>query len=110
MVKSNVFSFDFTVTKSSDGLPENLTNGSLKMTAKWDYTDLDANAVFQVNATILSAVNGTANITVPISATATLPYIVNNLAYDVLYTSSSGEQFTVLYGNLQILPPVTRSP
>ena|SRR6185369_720657 len=116
MVRARVYSFDILITNSATGAVENLTNGSLYFTAKWQETDTDLAAVFQLHTpssgvTILSAAAGTANVTIPASATdiAAIPYNTVNLFYDIKYTDASGAAFTVLSGNLNIAPNVTRT-
>ncbi len=115
MVRARVYSFDILITNTATGAVENLTNGSLIFTAKWLETDADAAAVFQLvlgaGITILSAADGTANITIPASATniAAVPYNTINLFYDLKYTDSASAAFTVLAGNLNIAPNVTRT-
>ncbi len=115
MVRGNTYSFDILVTNTGTGAVENLTNGTLSFTAKWLETDADLAAVFQLaigsGITLITAAAGTANVTIPESATdiAAIPYNTVNLYYDLKYTSSAAEVFTVLWGNLNITPNITRS-
>ncbi len=113
MVRVNTFSFDVVITENSE--PINLTGGTLYFTAKWTPLDADASAVFQLTSspaagiTVLSAVNGTANITIPKTATSTLPYHDTLLDYDLKFIDSSTLAFTVLRGKLNVLYNVTRT-
>ncbi len=113
MVRGNAFPFDVEITLN--GEPVNLTNCTLTFTAKFAYTDADASAVFKLTSTpatgitILSAVNGTANITIPATATSALTYNDINLVYDLRLVDASSIPFVVMRGNLFVEPNVTRS-
>ncbi len=113
MVRVNTFSFDVEITENST--PVNLTGGTLYFTAKWSPLDADASAVFQLTSspaagiTVLSATNGTANITIPKSATTALPYHDTLLDYDLKFVDSISQAFTVMRGKLNVLYNVTRT-
>lgn len=114
MVRASTESFNFQIRDKSTGDPTNLTGGTLVFTAKWNFTDSDAAAVFQLSTpasgiTIISAVNGTANVTIPDTATAALPYDVVYLDYDMKFTDGSGFPWTVMRGTLKVSPNVTRT-
>lgn len=112
MVRVNTFSFDVAITENES--PVNLTGGVLYFTAKWSPLDTDAQAVFQLfspaaGITILSASGGTANITIPKTATATLPYHDTLLDYDLKFVDASTQAFTVMRGKLNVLTNITRT-
>lgn len=98
-----------------DGLPADITGGTLRFTAKWNDSDPDASAVIALTSltsggiTIDNAALGLATIEIPSAATTTLPYSLVNLTYDVQYTTSLGKIKTVMRGGLSILPDVTRT-
>jgi hypothetical protein len=114
MVRGNTFSFDILIEEND--VPVNLTGGSLKMMAKWSPLDADASAVFTKSSpstgiTVLSAVGGTANITIAPTDTniAAIPYHDVNLYYDIRFTDGSGNVFTVMRGNLLVQYIITRA-
>ena len=112
MTRENTFSFDIAVTENE--VPVNLTNGTLRMTAKWAVTDADASAVFQKSSpstgiTFLVPASGTANITIVEANTTAIPYHEVDLVYDIKFTDASGNEFTVMRGTLRVLPNVTRT-
>lgn len=112
MVRINTFSFDVSCTENEEAI--NLTGGTLYFTAKWSPLDADASAVFQLSSpssgiTILSAANGTANVTVPKTATTTLPYHDTLLYYDLRFLDASSQFFTLMRGTLSVLVNITRS-
>ncbi len=113
MVRVNTFSFDIAITENTS--PVNLTGGTLYFTAKWSPLDADASAVFQLTSTpaagitVLSASGGTANITIPKTATSTLPYHDTLLDYDLKFIDASSQAFTVMRGKLNVLYNITRT-
>ena len=114
MVRASTFSADIAITQDSTGAAVNLTNGTLLFTCKWAYTDTDAAAIFTLSSpasgiTILSASEGTANITIPASATSTLPYDTVYLYYDLKFTDASSFPWIVMRGILTVNPNVTRT-
>lgn len=113
MVRGSTLSFDFSVTNTATGLAENLTGGTLKFTAKWDFTDVDGSAVFQKTIgsgiTVTNAAGGLANVTIAASDTTSLPATIVNLNYDLKYTDASSNVWPILYGLLTIVPNVTVS-
>ncbi len=113
LVRGSTFSFDVIITNSGTGLPENLTNGTLKFTAKWDLIDADGSAVFQKTIgsgiTVTNASQGQANIVISPTDTSTLPFNIVNLNYDLKYTDASGNIFITLLGLLNITPNVTQT-
>lgn len=113
MIRGSTFSFDVAISNSGTGLPENLTNGTLKFTAKWDLIDSDASAVFQKSIgsgiTITNASQGQVNIVISPTDTSTLPFNTVNLNYDLKYTDSIGNIFTTLLGLINITSNVTQT-
>lgn len=114
MVKSNTFSMDYTVLLN--GTAVNITGATLRFTAKYNVTDADASAVFQLYSpsngiTITSASAGTGVITIPVSATSTVAEDTNGvpLYYDFQITDSGSNVYTLNYGVLKVLPNVTRT-
>lgn len=114
MVRASTFSFDIAVTQDSTGEPVNLTNGTLRFTCKWAYTDPDADAIFTLSTpasgiVIISAAGGTANVTIPSTATSALPYDTVYLYYDLKFTDASDFPWITMRGILTVNPNVTRT-
>lgn len=112
MVRVNTFSFDISITENES--PVNLTGGILYFTAKWSPLDADAQAVFQLSSpssgiTLISASGGTANITIPKTATTSLPYHDTLLDYDLKFVDAASQAFTVMRGKLNVLYNITRT-
>lgn len=110
MVRGDTISFNISIVLN--GLPVDITNGVLRMTAKWSVTDEDADAIFTKTSTpvdgivITDAVNGLATITLSPADTINLPDHTVTVPYDV-QLDILGAIFTVLLGNLTILVDVS---
>ena len=94
--------------------PIDISLAKLWMTAKRQYGDLDAAAVFQISTTsgdivITDGPNGLATIVVPASATASLPAQEIRLAYDIQIRMQNGIVQTIERGTLSITPDVTQT-
>lgn len=114
MIRGNTESFNIQI--QLNGTPVNITGGTLRLTAKWKITDSDGAAVFTVfspssGITITNAANGQASIIIARSLTNinAIPYRRVDLPYDLEYTDSNGNVYTVLYGLLTILPNVSQT-
>lgn len=105
--------FIFTCTITQNGSPVNITGGTLKLTAKWDVTDTEGNAVFKCDSNtpdgivLTSPTLGVATITISSAKTSSLPSHNVNLFYDIQYTDSSGNVSTVMLGKALIKVDVT---
>lgn len=97
-----------------DGVPADITGATLTFTAKWTPRDSDASAVFQVGTAPLTGITITAPttgeflITIPDTATSSLPYNLSQMYYDLLLITTSGARKTLQYGILNVIPNVTR--
>lgn len=110
MVRGDTYTFDATIMLN--GAPVDLTGGIVRMTAKWALSDTDLNAVFQLSTatsgiTVLSATAGEIRVTIPSSATSSLPAKKVELPYDIQFVNSAGDIYTVLLGTLVIVPDAT---
>jgi hypothetical protein len=100
MTRGDTLLVDIDVT-NRDGSVRDLTDASLKMTAKTSRFDSDDDAVFQVDAGPLDAMGGTAVITVAPSHTSGLTNFAV-LVYDVQLTEASGQVTTLQAGKLTV--------
>ena len=119
MVRGDDFSYNIQVL--NNGSAQSLTSSTLRMTAKWLPTDVDASAVFSINSpssgiTITSAAGGLATVTVANTLTnvSAIPFHPVNLYYDTRVTGNSvsgtpGTINTIMYGQLTIVPDITRT-
>ena len=114
MIRGNDYSFNIQVIQNGNSV--SLTGGTLRMTAKWNVTDTDANAVFSVYSpsngiSFISAVAGTATVTIASSLTnmASIPFHRIDLPYSIDLTTAAGQKFTVMYGTLTVLPDANRT-
>lgn len=110
MVRGDTVKFDATIILN--GSPVDLSGGIVRMTAKWALSDTDVNAVFQLSTatsgiTVLSAAAGEIRVTIPSSATSSLPAKKVELPFDIQYVDSVGDIYTVLLGTLVIVPDAT---
>lgn len=109
MVRANTFSFDAAVILN--GAPVDITGGTLSFTAKWSVLDLQANAVITLTSSsgilVTDAALGEFTVTIPHSATLSLPFHEVNLPYDIQLLDSLGHYYTVLLGNLKVVPNIT---
>lgn len=113
--KSSDYTFTGAVTLNGAAL--NLTGAGLWMTAKYNFSDADNVAVFQLKSaalggsdiTITNAAGGLISITIPDTATSTLPLAITNLVYDIKLIETGGRLATLAYGQLIVMPPVTRA-
>lgn len=109
MTRGDTFAFNLAVT--SAGAPFNLTGCSIRVTAKWDYANLDAAAVFTrtigSGVTVTNAAGGLATVVIAPSNTSTLPANPVNLYYDIQVTDGSSNVYTVNSGILTVSPDVS---
>lgn len=117
MFKGNTFTFDCFVRNELTRDRISLVGGTMIMTAKWDSADLDAAAVFQlrsddINPTTIEFTNpaeGEATVTIPSSATNSLPSRRCVLNYDLKFIDVDDHPYTVANGLLVVHPGVTRA-
>ena len=111
IVHSETYTFNAVIYLN--GAVVNLAGATLLFTAKWNYSDSDADAIFQLDLgsgiTVTSASAGTISITIPSSATSSLPYSELYLPYDLCVTTAAGSRGFPLRGTLIVSPNVTRS-
>lgn len=110
MVRGDTYQFNATIIL--DGVPVDLTGGTVRMTAKWAVANADNAAVFQLSSattgiTVTDAVNGKISVTIASDKTSSLPAKKVELPYDIQFVDSTSKVFTVLYGTLTIVPDVT---
>lgn len=81
------------------------------MTAKYKYSDADADAVFQklsgTGITVSTATNGTATVSIDSTDTEHLPPAVTKLVWDVQMDNNPGDPITLERGTLTVYPDVT---
>ena len=95
-----------TTTSAAD-----LTGKRFFMTAKYNYSDTDAQAVFQKSSgtgiAVATASNGTATVTLHNTDTDDLPPVVTQLVWDVQMDGNPGSPITLGRGLLIVNPDVT---
>lgn len=102
--------FQRTVTVGRYGSAENIAGASFVFTAKYDLRDSDAAAVFSCGngdgISIVSAPAGEFSLTIVPGKTSGLPVRQEPLVlkYELIYLPSTGEKWTLLTGNLTIIP------
>lgn len=103
--------FDLAFTKN--GAPYDLTGGSLWVTAKLKISDPDSSAQFQKTIgdgiTIVSAVGGTATLTIDAADTDDMPDDQTELFCDVQIKDSQNNISTPIAFKLIVNPEVTRN-
>lgn len=112
MVRGDTKQWDLTFTDAAGGALD-LSAITIWFTVKDKVSDTDAQALFQLHSpnhgiANISAVGGTARITVLPSHTAALTSKRNNQAYyDIQIVDGSGRVYTVADGTITIYPDVT---
>lgn len=100
----------FRVTVTNVGEPVNLSGCTFTMTAKYDISDTDVNAVFSITSpayiVITDAINGIISVTIPPSATSSLPPRTVRLYYDIQMIDGANI-YTVTSGFLNVTPDVS---
>ena len=91
---------------NTDGSTHDITDGTLVLTVKHGYTDADNVAVFQVSQSPTDPTHGKSVITIPPSATLTLPAI-SVLVYDVELTEANSQVTTIQTGKLSVVADVS---
>jgi hypothetical protein len=108
MVRGDSYKLDVTVMQ--DGAAVDLTNFTPRLTAKWAYTDSDANKVFSCTEgdgiLITNALAGQLQILIAPAKTSSLPAFPVQVVYD-LQISNGVDVFTVLKGKMTISPDAT---
>jgi hypothetical protein len=102
------------LTITRNGAAVDLTGATLWFTAKEDWDDLDADAVFQkktggLGIAVTDALAGEATVTIPGSDTASLDNEVQTLECDVQLLEVDGTLTTVARGQLVLQPQITRA-
>jgi hypothetical protein len=110
MTRGDTYTFTLAVTQA--GVAFNLTGCTLRMTAKYNVTDLDSAAVFSLTSpstgiAITNAAAGLATVSIPPSGTSTLPGAQIPLFYDIQVTDSSSDVYTVASGTLYVQPDIS---
>lgn len=111
MVRGDTYKFSGRVILN--GVPVNLTDCVLRMTAKYKATDPENQAVFSLSTAnpleilVTSAVNGEFSVTIASNRTSGLPGFTTRLYYDIQLTDATGAIFTVLRGTLTVIPDIT---
>lgn len=102
----------FNLAFTKNGSPYNLTGGSMWITAKLKVSDADSAAQFQKKIgsgiTIVSAVDGTATLTVSASDTDDMSDEQTELFCDVQIKDSTGNIVTPTAFKLIVNPEITR--
>lgn len=117
MVKGDTPSFNLTITDAITTLAIDLTGSTIWMTAKKEFADTDAAAVFQKSTTgggitITDAVNGLAKVTLVNGDTNLLEGFFRgrvNLKYDIQIKTAAGQIFTVARGMLEVFEEATEA-
>lgn len=109
MTRGDTFKFTFQVFLN--GTEVDITGYTFTMTCRYR---VDEAVVFQLSTTtsgitITDPTNGIAQVTVPPSATSTLPLDVLRFPYDIQMTDGSANITTVMRGTLRIDPDCTYS-
>jgi hypothetical protein len=109
MIRLDTKEFEFTAYDGDSNLL-NLSGATVRFTAKWDYFDDDASAVIKLDngaltgITITDAANGEGIVSIPKTATSSLPTHRSDLVYDLKVKLSNGKEHTVARGALVVLP------
>lgn len=117
MYRGNQFTFDCFVRNQLTRDRISLVGGLMIMTAKWDVADADNAAVFQlrsddVSPTTIEFTNpaeGEATVSIPPSATSSLPSHRCVLNYDLKFIDVDDHPYTVAEGLLVVHPGVTQA-
>jgi hypothetical protein len=114
MIRANDYSFNIQVIMNGNAV--NLTGGTLRMSCKWRATDPDSAEIFSVTSpsngiSFISAASGTATVTIANALTNTnaIPFHRIDPVYDIQFTNSAGQRYTVMYGTLTILPNISET-
>jgi hypothetical protein len=110
--RSDTVKLNLAVT--SGGSIYNLTGSSIWFTAKNQYSDLDAAAVFQKSTlnggiVITNPTQGIAQVTIASADTLLVPNLKTILVWDAQIKDSQGNIYTIASGRLIVLPEVTRT-
>lgn len=108
-VRGDTFVMTCVAILSQSNTPLDLTGCTLTLTARYQVTD--TSAVFTLTSpssgiTIVNAAGGIFEVTIPASATASVPLTRTVLQFDIQYALSS-TRYTLTRGTFTILPDVT---
>lgn len=111
LVRGDTYVMDLTAIQDSSDNALDLTGATLTMTAKFNVTDDNADALFELTTTgggivITDATAGEFTVTIPPAATLDCPFIKTIIFYDIQY-SLSGTIYTILRGQLIVVPDIT---
>lgn len=116
MFRGNQFTFDCFVRNQLTRERISLVGGVMIMTAKWDLADADGSAVFQLRSDDVPAyieftnpAEGEATVSIPPSATSSLPSHRCVLHYDLKFIDVDDHPYTVANGLLVVHPGVTQA-
>ncbi len=108
MVRNSDYTFSATLYRGGDVI--DLTGASLTFTAKW--TPRDTDTIFELTETdginVTNPTNGEITVTIPSTATTTLPYDEVRLAYDLYVLTLTSVTGYPLRGTLVVSPNITR--
>lgn len=111
MVRENTYIFDVNVVINGNAV--DVTGATFTYTAKWDFPDDNADAVFTKTSgvgggiTVLDPVTGSLEIQIDPPDTSALPYAQVDLVYDLTMENISSQIFSILRGVLTVVPNVT---
>lgn len=98
-----------------NGVGVDITGDTVILTAKWDPTDADSAAAFQLKSsvsgeiTVTSASTGAFTTTLSASKTTALSKHRHTLKYDVRLIDNNGNQDIVSWGDFIVYPNITDS-
>jgi len=115
MIRIDTKVIDF-VAYNGDGTVMDLTGATIRFTAKWDYFDADADAVIKLDNAILTGITVTAPatagvgvVTIPKTATSSLPKHRSDLVYDIKVKKADTTEHTTARGRFVVLPNSTET-
>jgi hypothetical protein len=104
---------EFVVTVLKDGAVYDISGSTFTLTAKYNYTDTTAEAIFTKTVgsgiTLTTPASGILTVKINPEDTAAIPYHDTTLVFDMemVPADSPSDRFTVLYGTLVIRPDVS---
>lgn len=109
MYRGDTLPFRITITNAGDSV--NIQGAAFRMTAKFDISDTDADAVFSITSPsqiiITNALSGIISVNIPPSATESLPPRECNLFYDIQMEDGTESIYTVCSGILTVYPDIS---
>ena len=114
MIRLDTKSVDFQAYEG-DGTVFDLTGCTVRFTVKWDYFDADAAAVIKLDNAGLGGISiptptsGTGRLTIPKTATSSLPIHRSDLVYDIKVKKADATEHTVARGPFIVFPNATET-